>query len=268
MTEHSDDVVLCEVADGVATLTLNRPERKNAWNLDLEARYFDLLDAADADPAVRVIVVTATGPYFCPGADLQRLTAKANGAPPPERRRPLSHPFHVRKPMIAAINGPAAGLGLVQAVLCDVRFAAAGTRLTTAFTRRGLVAEHLVSWLLPRLVGHGNASDLLLSGRTFTAEEACAMGLVNRVLPGADLLAETRAYATDMAANCSPLAMAQVKQQLRADWLRTPDAALAAFEELNLDPRRRAELREGVASFAERRPPQFPPLTDLRGIDV
>lgn len=268
MTDHSDDLVLCEVADGVATLTLNRPERKNAWNLDLEARYFDQLDAAEADPVVRVIVVTATGAYFCPGADFQRLAAKADGAPPPQRRRPISYPFRIRKPMIAAINGPAAGLGLVQAALCDVRFAVAGTRLTTAFTRRGLVAEHLVSWLLPRLVGHGVASDLLLSGRTFTAEEACAMGLVNRVVPAADLLAEAQAYAKDMAANCSPLAMAQVKQQLRADWLRSPDAALAAFEQLNLDPRRRVELREGVASFKERRPPQFPPLTDVRGIDV
>ncbi|SHK74178.1 Enoyl-CoA hydratase [Pseudonocardia thermophila] len=268
MSDSPDDVVLYEVADGVAILTFNRPERNNAWNLDLEFRYFDLLDAAEADPAVRVVVVTATGRCFCPGADFQRLDAKANGAPPPERRRPISYPFHIRKPMIAAINGPAAGLGLVQAALCDVRFAAVGTRMTTAFTRRGLIAEHLISWLLPRLVGHGVASDLLLSGRMFTAEEACAMGLVNRVVPAEDLLAETLAYAKDMAANCSPLAMAQVKQQLRADWLRSPEAALASFEELNLDPRRRAELREGVASFRERRPPRFPPLADVHQIGI
>jgi enoyl-CoA hydratase/carnithine racemase len=144
--------------------------------------------------------------------------------------------------------------------LCDIRFVAAGARLATSFTRRGLVAEHLLSWLLPRMVGHTHASDLLLSGRVFTAEEALAMGFVNRVVPAESLLAEAQAYARDLAENCSPLSMAQVKQQLLDDWLRATDASLAAFEALKEDPRRADELAEGVASFREKRPPRFAPL--------
>jgi enoyl-CoA hydratase/carnithine racemase len=256
-----DGIVLYEVADGVATLTFNRPEANNGWSIEMEERYFALLDEAEHDEQVRAVVVTASGRHFCPGLDLQRLAAKADGVPAPERSRPVTYPLGMPKPMVCAINGTAAGIGLVHAAVCDIRFAAAGTRMATSFTRRGLVAEHLLSWLLPRMVGHTHASDLLLSGRVFTAEEALTMGFLNRVVPAEALLDEARAYARDLAANCSPLSMAQVKQQLLDDWLRSRGESLAAFEALKDDPRRVAELAEGVASFREKRPPRFAALS-------
>jgi enoyl-CoA hydratase/carnithine racemase len=256
-----EGIVLYEVADGVATLTFNRPEANNGWNIEMEERYFALLDEAEHDDEVRAVVVTAAGRHFCPGLDLQRLAAKAEGVPAPERSRPVTYPLRMPKPMVCAINGTAAGIGLVHAAVCDIRFAAAGARMATSFTRRGLVAEHLLSWLLPRMVGHTHASDLLLSGRVFTAEEALSMGFLNRVVPAESLLDEAQAYARDLAANCSPLSMAQVKGQLLDDWLRSRDDSLAAFEALKEDPRRAGELAEGVASFREKRPPRFAPLS-------
>lgn len=261
-TSPGADIVLYDVADGVATVTFNRPESNNGWSIEMEERYFAHLDDAEHDPGVRAVVVTAAGRHFCPGLDLARLAAKAEGVPAPERTRPVTYPLRMPKPMVCAINGTAAGIGLVHAAVCDIRFAAAGTRMATSFTRRGLVAEHLLSWLLPRMVGHTHASDLLLSGRTFTAEDALAMGFLNRVVPAESLLAEAQAYAADLAANCSPLSMAQVKQQLLDDWLRSTGDSLEAFEALKADPRRVAELAEGVASFREKRSPTFAPLED------
>lgn len=257
---RDEDPVLSDVHGGVATITFNRSDNNNAWNIEMEECYFDLLDDARRDPEVRAIVVTAAGKHFCPGMDLQRLALKAQGVPAPERTRPLTYPIQIDKPMIAAINGTIAGVGLVHAAVCDLRFAAAGTRMATSFTRRGLVAEHLLSWLLPRMIGHTHASDLLISGRVFSAEEAASMGFLNAVLPRDELLAHAQAYAADLAANCSPLAMAQVKGQLREDWLRTQHESLTEFEVLKNDPRRTAELAEGVASLREKREPRFAPL--------
>lgn len=259
------DFVRSEVEAGVCTLTFNRPDRNNAWGIEIEERYFALLDEAAADPEVRAVVLTANGRHFCPGLDMERLEQKAQGVPAPVRTRPLTYPLAMAKPMVAAINGTAAGVGLVHAAVCDIRFVAPGVRLATAFTRRGLVAEHLLSWLLPRMIGHTHASDLLLSGRVFTAEEAATMGFVNAVVPADQLVGHAQAYARDLAANCSPLAMAQVKRQLLDDWLRTPADALAVFEALQEDPRRLGELAEGVAGFREKRVPRFAPL-DAPGI--
>ncbi len=256
----TDPLVTSEYDAGVALIRLSHPARRNAWSIELETGYFDLLDRAELDPAVRVIVLTGSGRHFCPGLDVNRLEAKSRGVPAPVRTRPISYPLGVRKPLIAAINGTTAGVGLVQAVLCDLRFAAAGARFATSFTRRGLASEHLLSWLLPRLVGHGNASDLLLSGRVFVAEEAHRMGLVNRVVKADRLLEETIDYARDLAANCSPLSMAQVKEQLLGDWLRSPADSLLVSERLTRDERRRAELAEGVSSLLDKRPPQFATL--------
>jgi enoyl-CoA hydratase/carnithine racemase len=254
--------VLAEVQDGVSVITLNRVSRANAWTYELEDLLFDCLDAADNDPAVRVIVITGAGQSFCPGLDVDVLAARANGAPPPVRRRPATHLLTIRKPVIAAINGACAGIGLVQALLCDVRFGVAGAKLTTAATRRGLVGEFGLPWMLERLVGHGHASDLLLSGRVVTAEEAAAMGLLNRVYDAIDTLTEgTLAYARDIAAHCSPASMAETKRQLVADWYRTREASEAEatfmLENADLLP----DFAEGVASFQERRPPQFAGLS-------
>jgi len=256
-----DAPVLCAVTDGVATVTLNRPDRMNAWTYAMEVAYFDLVDALDDDPDVRAVVLTGAGRGFCPGLDANDLADRTQGVAGQEGvDRPMTHARSLRKPLIAAINGGCAGIGLVQALVADVRFAAAGVKLATAFTRRGLVAEFGASWMLPRLVGEGNAMDLLLSGRAVTAEEALTMGLVNRVYPAAELLTAAQAYAHDLAVNCSPLAMQAVKAQVAADWSRGIEASQEEAARLVKEPGRRPDFREGVAAFAEKRPPSFPPL--------
>ena len=208
MSEVAEAPVLCAVADGVATVTLNRPDRMNAWTHAMEVAYFDLVDSLDDDPDVRAVVLTGAGRGFCPGLDAGDLAARTQGVAGQEGvDRPMTHARTLRKPLVAAINGGCAGIGLVQALVADLRFAAAGVKIATAFTRRGLVAEFGASWMLPRIVGTGNAMDLLLSGRAVTAEEALAMGLVNRVYPADELVPAAQAYARDLAVNCSPLAM-------------------------------------------------------------
>ena len=260
------DIVLCEIADGVATVTLNRPERMNAWTYDMEVAYFDLVERLDDDPAVRAVVLTGAGRGFCPGMDAAVLAERTAGVKGKEGEdRPMTHALVLRKPLIAAINGGCAGIGLVQALVADLRFAAAGAKLATSFTRRGLVAEFGSSWMLARLVGTGTAADLLLSGRTVTAEEAHALGLVNRVYPGEELLGAAQDYARDLAANCSPMAMQGVKAQLAAEWSRTLDDSREQAVLMVRDPVRRVDFAEGVASFNEKRPPHFAPLPPREG---
>ena len=252
--------MLSKWQDGVLTLTLHRPDRHNAWTRAMEARYFDLLEEADEDPDVRAIVLTGAGRAFCPGMDAASLTKATTAGPSKADRRPMTYALTIRKPMIAAINGACAGIGLVQALTCDVRFAAAGVKLATSFVRRGLPAEFSSSWLLPRLVGYGHAMDLLLSGRPITAEDALAMGLVNRVMPGGELLEAAGAYARDLADNCSPVAMAAIKAQVAADWLRTQKESLADALAVASEEGRRVDFAEGVNAFVEKRSPKFRPL--------
>jgi enoyl-CoA hydratase/carnithine racemase len=253
--------VLCAVADGVATVTLNRPDRMNAWTHAMEVAYFDLVDALDDDPDVRAVVLTGAGRGFCPGLDAADLSQRTQGVAGQEGvDRPITYARVLRKPLIAAINGGCAGIGLIQILVADLRFAAAGAKIATAFTRRGLVAEFGASWMLPRIVGAGNAMDLLLSGRAITAEEAHEMGLVNRVLARDELLPAAQAYARDLATNCSPLAMQGVKAQVAADWTRELETSQDEASRLVKEPARRPDFQEGVASFTERRPPTFPPL--------
>jgi len=255
-----DELVLRSFADGVLTVTLNRPDRLNAWTRTMERQYFTALDEADDDPAVRVIVLTGAGRGFCPGMDTQSLAKAAASVPSIPDPRPMTHGLSVRKPMIAAINGACAGIGLVQALVCDVRFAASGVKLATAFSRRGLPAEFAASWLLERVVGHGHALDLLVSGRPITADDALAMGLVNWVTPADEVVTRAHEYAADLAANCSPLAMAAIKAQVLADWNRTePEAFEDALVRAN-DSYGHPDFAEGVNSYIEHRPPQFHPL--------
>src|SRR5204863_6547367 len=215
-------VVQRAVADGVALLTLNRPERLNAWTAEMEREYFDALEQCGASADVRVIVVTGAGRGFCAGADMQDLQGISNAAEgteisdedangtaprggeggngagrPASERRPQTLPLSIPKPIIAAINGPCAGIGLVQALMCDLRFAADDAKLTTAFARRGLVAEHGISWMLPRLVGPARALDLLLSARVVLGAEAAQLGLVNRAVPAELLMNAALAYARE-----------------------------------------------------------------------
>ena len=257
------DVVLCEIDQGVALLTLNRPDRLNAWTNAMHRAYFDLLDACAADEDVRVIVVTGAGRGFCAGADMGDLQALGDGGAVEGEldARPHTYARSIPKPVIAAVNGACAGLGLVHALMCDLRFAATDAKLTTAFARRGLVAEHGISWLLPRLVGPSRALDLLLSARVVLGEEAAALGLVDRALPREQVVEHAIAYARDLAANCSPTSMAVMKQQVWAAYEQTSEAALDAANQLMLASFGRPDFAEGVQSFVERRPPAFAPLS-------
>ncbi len=261
-----DDVVLWDEVDGVATLTLNRPERMNAWTGAMETRYLDLLQRAADTPSVRAVVVTGAGRGFCPGADMDLLSGAAGDvdlagiAASRPGSRPQTFATTVPKIVVAAVNGACAGVGLVQALCCDVRFAAAGARWTTAFARRGLVAEYGSAWLLPRLVGTSRALDLLASGRVFSSEEAFDLGLVSRVVPAADVVAEAQGYARDLAASCSPASMAVMKEQVYSASSSSLDESLARANRLMAQSLGGPDFVEGVRSYLEYRQPAFQPL--------
>ena len=253
-------VILSEqTADGVLLLTLNRPDNHNAWTLEMELLYNELFDQAEADPAVRAIVLTGAGRSFCPGMDMSVLDGASSGRSPwptdslPPRDRPVMLP----KPVIAAVNGACAGIGFNQALMCDVRFAVPRAKFAAAFSRRGLVAEDGVAWLLPRVVGHGRASDLLLSSRPVDGTEAFAMGLVNRLVEPEELLPTALAYATDLARQSSPYAMSLIKRQILDDQERGFAEGAADARALLAIAKKAPDYREGVLSFIERRPPHF-----------
>ena len=263
MLGEDHELVLYEVADRVATITLNNPEGRNGWSLAMERAYFAQLRRAETDPAAVTIVVTGAGRTFCPGLDMKALQAvPGSGGLNRADRDPMLLALSLQKPMIAAINGACAGLGLLQALCCDVRFAAEGARLATAYSRRGLPAEYGMAWLMTRLMRLDHALDLLLSGRAVEAREAAALGLVTRVYPPEQLLEAATAYAREMAVNCSPRALAAIRHQVYADLSRDLDAAMT--DTLQLMPwfnsAANPDFREGVDSFIERRSPAFEPL--------
>jgi enoyl-CoA hydratase/carnithine racemase len=270
------DTVLYDVADRVCTITLNRPDKLNAWTRQM---HFDLKDAmqkAGADPDVRAIILTGAGRGFCAGADMgglqaigagnasasaDRSTSAANELPGAstlaEFRMTYSYFPAIPKFIVAAINGPAAGLGFVIPLYADLRFAAESAVFTTAFAQRGLIAEHGVSWLLPKIVGLPAALDLLCSARKFRASEALALGLVNRVIPDDKLLAETRAYARLLADTVSPRSVAVMKRQIwEAEFQTLAEATVQANHEMALSFQT-ADFKEGVAHFLEKRAARF-----------
>jgi enoyl-CoA hydratase/carnithine racemase len=258
------EVVLRSIEDGVAVLTLNRPDRLNAWTGEMERAYFDLLADCAERAEVRAIVVTGAGRGFCAGADMQELRSIGDGgvdeAARDRDRRPQAFPMSIPKPIVAAINGPVAGIGLVQVLMCDIRFAAEDAKITTAFARRGLVAEHGISWVLPRLVGPARALDLLMSGRVLLGEEAAAIGLVNRALPAGEVLDAAVEYARELATRSSPASMAAMKRQVYGDLDRGLEESVTDANRLMLDSFSHPDFAEGVASFVERRDPRFEPL--------
>ncbi|WP_306319419.1 MULTISPECIES: enoyl-CoA hydratase-related protein [unclassified Streptomyces] len=265
MTTTEEPLAYAERRGAVSVVTLNRPERLNAWTNELEDRYFELLDEAEADPEVRAIVVTGAGRGFCAGADmaeLQRIGSAGDaGEERPKRERPRWYPLSLRKPLIGAINGAAAGLGFVEALYFDVRFSTPEAKFTTSFARRGLIAEYGVAWLLPRLVGPARAADLLLSGRVVRGAEAYEMGLVNRVVERDRLLGEAVAYAEELATWCSPTSMSVMKQQLSEAFEVDFETAARRAEVLMEESFGRADAAEGVASYLEGREPGFRPLS-------
>lgn len=259
-------VVVYEVSESVATITFNRPDRLNAWTPTMSERYGALLADAAADPSVRAIVVTGAGRAFCAGADMDILRGQGGGSAVvgSDPHNFATQALQVPKPVIAAINGPCAGYGLVLALACDLRFISEDAKVTTAFARRGLIAEYGSAWLLGRILGPGRALDLLLSARVLSGTEAGEIGLAERVCEVGRCLEFALEYARDLAANCSPGSLATIKHQLYADLQRSlTDAIEDSLREMEVSLRR-ADAVEGVTSYVERRPPQFAPLQDLR----
>jgi enoyl-CoA hydratase/carnithine racemase len=264
-------------ADRIAALTLNRPSRLNAWTPVMAQEVRDAMSTAADDEEVRAIILTGAGRGFCAGADMAELeTAAAGGVPHPvsgkaeeepedqspnnvraDFRERYSYLLAIPKPIIAAVNGPAVGLGLIMALYCDLRFAADSARFSTAFSRRGLIAEHGISWMLPRIVGLSNALDLLFSARMVDAEEALRLGLVNRVFPEEHFMEDVRVYARELATSVSPRSLGVIKRQVYNAQLQTlTEASRAADEELALSIQSE-DFKEGVAHFIEKRAPEF-----------
>ncbi len=249
-------------SDGVLLLTLNRPDRNNAWNAEMEQALHSLLYQAAESPDVRAVVLTGAGRSFCPGVDTQRLQQQTGGQPlPTDGRSGIYLPAMIPKPIVCAVNGACAGFGLVTALMCDVRFANEDAKLATAFSKRGLPAEEGISWVLPRVVGHAVALDLLLSSRPVTGREAAAIGLVHHAVPAVDLLAAALAYARDLATTCSPSAMATIKQQVYRDWTATVTDSRRHARDMMLEMRVQPDFAEGVGSYVERRAAAFAPLS-------
>jgi enoyl-CoA hydratase/carnithine racemase len=274
MTDYEE--IRYDIDDPVATITLNRPDVLNAWTDRMAAEVRHAVAAAEADPRVVGIVVTGAGRGFCAGADLRRLSAIGSGdrrfAEAPEELSAdpgdpsfgedlhlgtYTYLMSVPKPVIAAINGPVAGMGVPIVLACDLRFMADDAVLTTSFSQRGLIAEWGISWLLPRLTGTAVALDLLFSSRKVTGTEAAALRVVNAALPRDQVLAHAQQYVRDLAATTSPASLAimkrQVYQQLHAGLL---GAEREAYQ-LMLESFGRPDFREGVNSYLERRPPSF-----------
>jgi enoyl-CoA hydratase/carnithine racemase len=269
-----------EVAKRVATITLNRPDKLNAWTAVMEQEVRAAMAGSERDENVRVIVLTGAGRGFCAGADMsllstvatkgldaaQRAQALQAGAGSGEGdvdgarvdfRKKYSYFPALSKPVIAAINGPAVGLGLVIALYCDLRFASDAARFSTAFARRGLIAEYGMAWMLPRLVGHANALDLLFSARLIDGAEAFRMGLANQVYPQDVFQEKVREYAVELASNVSPRSLRVIKRQVYEAMFQTLGEAFDISEREMLASLRCEDFKEGVAHFVEKRAPVF-----------
>ncbi|WP_374664579.1 enoyl-CoA hydratase-related protein [Ramlibacter sp.] len=261
----TSDTLLYSVADRVATLTLNRPDQLNAMTLDMIHGLAALIDRADADDAVRAIVVTGSGRAFCAGADLSGsdspfASAEAPGEPVPDAGGVLTLRIHrCRKPVIAALNGSAAGVGVTLTLAMDARFAAEGARFALPFVRRGIVPESASSWFLPRIVGLDRALDWCLSGRSFDAAEALQAGLVRSLHPAGEVLAAAQAHARSLIEATSPVSVALTRQLLwRMATAAGPEEAHRVESRLIAARARSADMREGVDSFLQKRAPRFP----------
>lgn len=262
--------ILYRVEHRIATLTLNRPERLNAWTATMEREVRDAMERAGADEGVRAIVLTGAGKGFCAGADMDELKdLDPNDIKSDTWTRPFDmnrradyqtrYAFYpaVPKPVIGMLNGATAGIGLVHALYCDLRFAADTAVFTTSFARRGLIAEHGLSYMLPLIVGHAHALDLLLSARKIRAPEALSMGLVNKLFAPEKLAEETYAYVRDLVDNVSPRAMRVIKrQQYDAPFQTLAENTLAANAEMSQSVLSE-DFKEGVAHFLEKRAPRF-----------
>jgi len=265
-----------EVAKRVATITLNRPDKLNAWTAVMEQEVRAGMAEAERDENVRVIVLTGAGRGFCAGADMSLLsTVATKGLDAAQRaqavqagggsgegaredfQKKYSYFPALSKPVIGAINGPAVGLGLVIAMYCDLRFASDAARFSTAFARRGLIAEYGMAWMLPRLVGHANALELLFSARLIDAAEAFRMGLANQVYPQDVFQEKVREYAAELASNVSPRSLRVIKRQVYDAMFQGLGEAFEVAEREMLASLQCEDFKEGVAHFVEKRAPVF-----------
>jgi enoyl-CoA hydratase/carnithine racemase len=266
--------IKCDLADGVLMITLNRPERLNAFTPVMCDELVDIFSKADADDSVRVVIVTGAGRAFCAGADLGASSSPFSTVPtltdPEVYRDPAGRItlllYNLKKPVIAAINGPAVGVGITMTLAMDIRLAAQDARIGFVFTRRGLVPEGASTWFLPRIVGFGKAAELLLTGRVVGVQEAVACGLINEVLPPERLIPRAREIAMDIASNTSAVSVALSRQLL---WKMA--CAGHPLEANRIESKafawmlRQPDSSEGALSFLEKRPPHFTmkPSTDM-----
>lgn len=272
--------ILYEKDGPVLTISLNRPDALNAWTRVMEREVREAMTEATNDDGVKAIVLTGAGRGFCAGADMNLLGGLQNDAEKANSRLAsvmpvnnaipgglqLSRDYGMRyayfptvpKPILGAINGPCAGLGMVMALYCDMRFASDSAMFTTAFSKRGLIAEHGISWMLPALVGHANALDLLMSARKVRADEALSMGLVSRVIPTDSFIDECRAYAEELATQVSPRSMRVMKAQVYTALHQSLESAILTANSEMPGSFASEDFQEGVAHFMERRAPNFP----------
>ena len=269
--------IIYEVEDPVATITINRPARLNALTARTQVEIKHAMIAAERDERVVGIILTGAGRAFSAGADMRSLAeiaerravdqddtlahleAESRGREvDPEFRVTWSFIPSLKKPVIAAVNGPCAGMSTAIATMCDLRFASDSAVFTTSFSQRGLVAEHGLSWILPRLIGPAKALDLLWSARRVDAQEAERLGLVDRVVPGDELLPTTRGYIEDLARNSSPASIMIMKRQVYLHLMKPLHEAMEDTNRLMAESLTRDDFREGVASFVEKRAPAFP----------
>ena len=267
--------ILEDLNDGILTLTLNRPDRLNAWTPVMQAELETAIRAAGDNADVRCIIVTGAGRGFCAGADMNHLqdiqgdtdagaksaTARVERGAPEGLEKiydgRFGYLYACPKPIIAAINGPCAGIGLIFALFADMRFAAEDAKFTTAFAQRGLIAEHGIGWLLPRLVGEANALDLLFTARVFKGDEAADLGLVNKALPSNELMPHVLELAGHLSKMVSPRSVAVMKRQVRASYFQSYSESLAEADIAMAESFTTFDFKEGVASFVERREPAF-----------
>jgi enoyl-CoA hydratase/carnithine racemase len=261
------DELIYEVHDPVATITLNRPATLNALTYPMLGAFREAVDSAARDPRVVGIVITGAGRGFCSGLDASALQATATAG---SVTRPkgdgvpglFTWLLQVPKPVISAVNGVAAGGGFVLAAMSDIRIASTAGAFTTIFSKRGLIAEHGTTWIVPRLIGAGDALDLLWSSRKIDAAEAHRIGLVQQVVEPDDLLAAARRYVVDLAENVSPASLADTKRLVYAGFGVQYPAALDEIDAVQYAALDRIDAKEGAAALIEKRPPSFPRLGD------
>lgn len=244
-------------SDGVATITLNRPERLNAWTPLMGREVSSALAQCDADDQVRAVIITGAGRSFCAGADLDPKNAESVEDLRAQSPLEATGPPQVRKPVIAAINGDAVGVGLTYPLQCDVRFVAEDAKLGFVFVRRGLLPEAGIHWTLPRAIGVHRAAELLLSGRIFSGRDALEMGLVNEALPSSEVLDAASQFAADIARNTAPVSVAIAKRLLWDSLTGTLARTQVAESELFWWTVAQPDAMEGVRAFLEKREPRW-----------